>query len=87
MNDKKKNNGTPGDKRLSLLTRNALMALAFTVLIVLIYPHLRTSHYIYEQGRPWNYAQLIAPFDVPIHPDSATVSRKLDSLQAAFKPV
>lgn len=87
MNDKKKNNGTPGDKRLSLLTRNALMALAFTVLIVLIYPHLRTSHYIYEQGRPWNYAQLIAPFDVPIHPDSATVSRKLDSLQAGFKPV
>lgn len=74
-------------KPFPLLTRNVLMALAFTILIVLIYPHSRTSHYIYEQGRPWNYAQLIAPFDVPIHPDSATVTRVLDSLQSSFKPL
>lgn len=64
-----------------------LMALGVLVIIVYFYPHPSVSHYKYEQGRPWNYAQLIAPFDIPIHPDSATVASSLDSLNAVFVPV
>lgn len=62
-------------------------AFAFLVVIVYFYPHPHASHYKYEQGRPWNYAKLIAPFDVPVHPDSASVSEALDSLQASFVPI
>lgn len=64
-----------------------LMALAALVVIVYFYPHPSVSHYKYEEGRPWNYAQLIAPFDIPIHPDSASVAASLDSLNASFVPV
>lgn len=60
---------------------------AFLLLIVYFYPHPQASNYKYEEGRPWNYAKLIAPFDLPIHPDSASVSGSLDSLYATFVPV
>ncbi len=67
--------------------KRMMLAFAFLVVIVYFYPHPHASHYKYEQGRPWNYAKLIAPFDVPIHPDSAAVSQALDSLQSAFVPI
>ena len=67
--------------------KRVLFALGLLVVLVYFYPHPRVSHYKYEEGRPWNYAKLIAPFDVPIHPDSATVNRAIDSLNAAFVPV
>lgn len=51
------------------------------------YPHQRASQYVYEEGRPWNYNQLIAPFDIPIHPDSLTVKAVRDSLNAHFVPI
>lgn len=63
------------------------MALAAAIVIVWVYPHQRNSQYIYEQGRPWNYNQLIAPFDIPIHPDSLTVQAIRDTLQARFVPI
>jgi putative nucleotidyltransferase with HDIG domain len=69
------------------LWQRIALAFAFLVVIVYFYPHPHASHYKYEQGRPWNYAKLIAPFDVPVHPDSASVSQALDSLQASFVPI
>lgn len=69
------------------LLRRVLVALAAAVVIVWFYPHQRNSQYIYEQGRPWNYNQLIAPFDIPIHPDSLTVQAIRDTLQSRFVPI
>ena len=83
MNDKERKQDKPGTG----MTRRVLMALGLLVVLVYFYPHPRVSHYKYEEGRPWNYAKLIAPFDVPIHPDSATVNRAMDSLNASFVPV
>lgn len=70
----------------SLWTR-ILTALAFMTVIVCFYPHRQLTYYKYEQGRPWNYAKLIAPFDVPVHPDSVTLKNTVDSLTAVFVPV
>lgn len=67
--------------------RRVLVALAAALLIVWVYPHQRSSQYIYEQGRPWNYNQLIAPFDIPIHPDSLTVQAMRDTLNDNFVPI
>ncbi len=64
-----------------------LVALAAVVVIVYFYPHHESNRYFYEQGRPWNYAKLIAPFDIPIHPDSATILAARDSLDARFVPI
>ena len=69
------------------LLRRVLLALATAVVIVWFYPHQRSSQYIYEQGRPWNYSQLIAPFDIPIHPDSLTVQAIRDTLTESFVPI
>ena len=63
------------------------VALVATIVAVWLYPHLKSHQFIYEEGRPWNYAQLIAPFDIPIHPDSATIRRVRDTLQARFVPI
>ncbi len=69
------------------LTTNIILAAVAAVVIVWFYPHPETSRYNYEEGRPWNYAQLIAPFDIPVHPDSLTLQRARDTLDAHFVPI
>jgi len=63
------------------------IALIAAIVIVYFYPHRQTSRYNYEEGRPWSYAKLIAPFDIPIHPDSLTLRKAKDTLDARFVPV
>ncbi len=64
-----------------------LTCVAAAIMITYFYPHPESSHYNYEQNRPWNYAKLIAPFDIPIHADSTTILAARDSLEAHFVPV
>lgn len=64
-----------------------LIFLIAAVVITYFYPHPESSHYKYELNRPWNYAKLIAPFDIPIHADSATIMAARDSLEVSFVPV
>lgn len=64
-----------------------IVALAAAIVIVYFYPHPEANRFNYEEGRPWNYAKLIAPFDIPIHPDSATVLEARDTLDARFVPI
>lgn len=66
---------------------NIILAAIAMVVIVYFYPHPEANHYKFEEGRPWNYAKLIAPFDIPIKPDSASVLRVRDSLDRVFVPV
>lgn len=72
--------------RSSLFNR-ILIALAAAIVIVYFYPHPEAKRFNYEEGRPWNYAKLIAPFDIPIHPDSATLQAARDTLEARFVPI
>lgn len=69
------------------LTGRVVMTLIAAVIITLLYPSHRKDYYNYEVGRPWNYAQLIAPFDIPVRADSATVAAGIDSLRQIFVPV
>lgn len=69
------------------LLKKILLALAATVVLVYFYPHPEANRFNYEEGRPWNYAKLIAPFDIPIHPDSATLVAARDTLDSRFVPI
>lgn len=69
------------------ISNRVLLTIAAIVIIVWFYPHRNVSQFVYEQGRPWNYAQLIAPFDIPIHPDSVTIKAVRDTLDARFIPI
>jgi hypothetical protein len=72
-------------KQRNLIT--VMMTVIIAMVIVYVYPHASSTHYKYEEGKPWNYAQLIAPFDIPIKTDSLTVAAKLDSLSRVYVPV
>lgn len=69
------------------ISNRVLLTLAAIAVIVWFYPHRNINQFVYEQGRPWNYAQLIAPFDIPIHPDSMTIKAVRDTLNARFVPI
>lgn len=71
----------------SSILNKILIALAATLVIVYFYPHPEANRYYYEEGRPWNYSKLIAPFDIPVHADSATLQAARDSLDAHFVPI
>lgn len=73
------------NKRARLL--RVLVCVCAAIVITYFYPHPESSHYNYEEGRPWNYAKLIAPFDIPIHADSTVMREARDSLEASFIPV
>lgn len=66
---------------------NFLFGVIAAIVIAYFFPHPEANHYKFEEGRPWNYAKLIAPFDIPIRPDSATVLYIRDSLDRTFIPV
>lgn len=80
-------NKAPDDSRGNSLWLKIALALAATIVVVWFYPHPESNRFIYQEGRPWNYAKLIAPRDIPIHPDSATVQAARDSLDAHFVPI
>lgn len=69
------------------LIKIIITALVSTIVIIYFYPHPEANRFNYEEGRPWNYAKLIAPFDIPIHPDSATILAARDSLDRSFVPI
>lgn len=42
---------------------------------------------VYNEGRPWNYPKLIAPFDIPIERDSVSSQKIKDSITTNFAPI
>lgn len=42
---------------------------------------------VYNEGRPWNYPKLIAPFDIPIEYDSVSAKKIKDSIDNNFAPI
>ena len=64
----------------------AAMTLLMSAIIIMCYPHNKTSLYKYEVGKPWNYSQLIAPFDMIVPPDSAAVSDSIAAFERSYVP-
>lgn len=64
-----------------------LLFVAAVTLIVYFLPRTDKDHYIYEVNRPWSYALLTAPFDIPVHLDSASMALVKDSIDMHFEPV
>ena len=77
---------------LSGLTRRdhllrVLLFVAATALLVYFLPRSDKDHYTYEVNRPWSYALLTAPFDIPEHLDSVSAALIKDSIDTHFEPV
>lgn len=71
----------------SQITLRSLLFIAAVVLTVYFLPRSDKNRYIYEVNRPWSYALLTAPFDIPVHLDSLSTARLKDSIDDSFEPV
>lgn len=68
-----------------IILKTLLLAVAVTVVVVML-PRAGRHTISYEQGQPWRYQLLTAPFDIPVYLDSATSHRMTDSIYANFTP-
>lgn len=66
---------------------NSLMLVCGIIVVSFFFPRTGKFNYEYEQGRPWAYSLITAPFDMPIYMDSLTVASTKDSINARFAPI
>ena len=69
------------------LTYRGLLFVIVVSISVYFLPRTSENHYVFEEGRPWSYALLTAPFDIPIHLDSLSAAKIRDSINTYFEPV
>lgn len=69
------------------LSLRVLLFIGVVAAIVYFLPRSGENHYSYEENRPWSYALLTAPFDIPVHLDSVSAAKLKDSIDANFEPV
>ncbi len=64
------------------------MFVLLAVLITLLTPTGRSNfQYQFAKGKPWQYALLTAPYDIPIYKSSAKIRHEEDSVRQQVKPV
>ncbi len=64
----------------------SLLVIVTVAIVIWSMPHESSSIYHAEQGKPWKYAELTAPFDFPIHKTQSTINRERDSVLKEFEP-
>lgn len=65
--------------------RTLIMAAA-VLIVALLMPRTRENKLVYEENRPWGYALLTAPFDIPVYRDSQAAKEIRDSIEREFIP-
>lgn len=66
---------------------NMAMLVCAIAVVAFFFPDEDKFRYEYEQGKPWAYSLLTAPFDMPINMDSVTARNTKDSIDAVFAPI
>lgn len=76
---------TGGITYKQLLVRTAII-IGTVAIIAYAMPRDSHSHYLLEEGRPWKYADLTAPFDFPIYKSDEMIAKEKDSLMRVYEP-
>lgn len=63
-----------------------LLGIFSAAVITLILPRSGRETINYEEGQPWRYTLLTAPFDIPVYYDSITVNKMSDSIRNNLPP-
>ena len=70
--------------------RDLLVRIGITILTVAIIswmmPRDSRSNFRTEQGKPWKYSDLTAPFDFPVYKSDATMKMEKDSTPKPYQP-
>ncbi len=75
--------------RLKIDTSNiwqAIFFIAAVTLTIMFIPRERQFRYYFEEGKPWRYGLLTAPFDFAVYKDDTTIKHEQDSVLESFKP-
>lgn len=70
----------------SKLLSKAAIVIATVAVIAWMMPSDKQSYFRVEQGKPWRYSDLTAPFDFPIYKSEATIKQERDSLMKQYEP-
>ncbi len=63
-----------------------LFFVAAVALITYFFPRDKKFSYTFQEGRPWKYDLLTAPFNFPIYKDDEVFKHELDSIERNFRP-
>lgn len=78
------------EKRQSLLNRKSFIKmLSFVgavVLTIYFFPREEKFRYHFQEGKPWKYGLLTAPFDFPVYKSDEVVKQEQDSILQSFSP-
>src|SRR5690554_7801739 len=80
---------TPPKKKKKIRIRTKLFVpLVFIVAILFItyiFPRQGSFNYSFDEGRPWQYGLLTAPFDFPVYKPAEQLKREQDSILVYFE--
>ena len=60
---------------------------AAVTLVTYFFPREGKFRYTFQEGKPWKYGLLTAPFDFPVYKDEAVIQQERDSIMLDFQPV
>ena len=66
---------------------NVVMLLVAIAVVSFFFPSEGKFSYEYEQGKPWGYSLLTAPFAMPVNMDSVTAMNTKDCIDSRFAPI
>lgn len=72
-------------KRLPEVTRYTLV-IGVILALSFLFPSYLRFNYDFEEGKPWMYKDLYAPFDFAIQKEQAEIKAKLDSIKSQLEP-
>lgn len=75
-------------KKIKIRTR-VFVPLVFVIAVLLVtylFPRQGSFKYSFNEGRPWQYGLLMAPFDFPIYKTSEQLQAEQDSLLQYYEP-
>ena len=82
-------NPTPTPKRKIRIRTRVFVPMVFIIALLLItyaFPRQGSFKYSFDEGKPWQYGVLTAPFDFPIYKTSAELKAEQDSLLEYYEP-
>ncbi len=68
-----------------ILIRIAILLVASTVLVYFM-PREGKFRYFFQEGKPWKYGLLTAPFDFPVYKTDKDIEKEKDSILSNFHP-
>lgn len=82
------NKTSPGKRKIRIKT-NIFVPSVFilaSLLIIYFFPRQGSFKYSFNEGRPWQYGLLTAPFDFPVYKPAEQLIAEQDSILAFYEP-